>query len=248
MIKTVLFDLFDTLVFFHYSKLPTVEVNGKAENSTVGEVYKVYNEHFPFIPFSKFYLIFKESHKIFLSLKLTKHKEYNSSVRFNILLDLLKIKDTQSNKQKIVSKMVCAHMESLLKAVSFPSKHLALLKYLKKKGYNLGLVSNFDHAPTARKLLHRYNINRYFNTIVISDEVGWRKPHSAIFEIALNNIGAKKNEAIFVGDDYDADIRGALKVGLRAVWMAARTKSFEKHKRSGNVIKIDSLDELTSIL
>ena len=47
------------------------------------------------------------------------------------------------------------------------------------------MVSNFDYSPTCLAILEREGIADLFETIVISDEVGWRKPKPVIFETAL---------------------------------------------------------------
>ena len=51
--------------------------------------------------------------------------------------------------------------------------------------YRLAVVSNFDYSPTCLAILEREGIADLFETIVISDEVGWRKPKPVIFETAL---------------------------------------------------------------
>jgi len=54
--------------------------------------------------------------------------------------------------------------------------------------------------------------------IVSSHDAGWQKPHPAIYRRALDVAGIEPAEAFMVGDDPDADVRGAQAVGLRSVW------------------------------
>jgi len=62
------------------------------------------------------------------------------------------------------------------------------------------------------------------DTIVLSSEVGKRKPHPAIFERALSELGVDSSDALFVGDRLDADVLGASRIGMKtvqAVWFRA---------------------------
>ena len=85
---------------------------------------------------------------------------------------------------------------------------------------NLVLVSNFDHAPTARAILKKWGVETYFDAILISDEFGWRKPHRLIFAAALEQLGVKPQEALFVGDSPVDDVGGARAASLDVVWVS----------------------------
>jgi len=84
----------------------------------------------------------------------------------------------------------------------------------------LGLVSNFDHAPTARAVLARHGLDRHLAATVISAEFGWRKPHPGIFREALASLDVAPPEALYVGDTHLDDVIGALGVGMDVVWLA----------------------------
>jgi len=101
----------------------------------------------------------------------------------------------------------------------------AMLKELQER-FPLGLLSNFTHAPAARKILTILDIDNYFTAVVISGETGYRKPHSRVFNALSDCLSEKKERIIFVGDDPEADLIGALKSGLSPVWMTyARDRS-----------------------
>ncbi|MEK8035714.1 MAG: HAD family hydrolase, partial [candidate division NC10 bacterium] len=85
--------------------------------------------------------------------------------------------------------------------------------------HRLAVVSNFDYTPTARLVLEREGIASLFETVVISDAVGWRKPKAVIFETALGALGLGPERALFVGDRADIDVAGAHGVGMQAVWI-----------------------------
>ena len=81
------------------------------------------------------------------------------------------------------------------------------------------MVSNFDYTPTAMGVLEREGIADLFETIVVSDEVGWRKPKPLIFELALARLGLDAADALFVGDRIDIDVAGAQGVGMGSAWI-----------------------------
>jgi putative hydrolase of the HAD superfamily len=55
--------------------------------------------------------------------------------------------------------------------------------------------------------------------MVISEEVGIKKPDPRIFRMALDRLGVDASEAVFVGDNLELDIAGARGVGMRALWL-----------------------------
>jgi putative hydrolase of the HAD superfamily len=90
------------------------------------------------------------------------------------------------------------------------------LQKLKQK-YKLGAVSDFLYPPVLRKMFKKFELAGYFEAIVISGEVGWRKPHPAIFQTALKLLEVGPQETIFVGDSIRRDIVPAKKLGMGAI-------------------------------
>src|SRR5690606_25515547 len=97
----------------------------------------------------------------------------------------------------------------------FPNAH-ETLAYLKGK-YRLHLLSNGSKEACEQKLCHS-NLASYFQTIVISENIGVNKPHPDIFHYALKNGYAQCERSVMIGDNLDADIRGAQNVGLDAIF------------------------------
>ena len=93
----------------------------------------------------------------------------------------------------------------------------SMLETLKKR-YRLGLLTNFTHGPAARNILHYLGISSFFGTILISGELGYRKPHPSVFLKLIEEFGVEAHQALYVGDDPEPDIRGARAVGLQPVW------------------------------
>lgn len=99
---------------------------------------------------------------------------------------------------------------------------LATLQKLEENGYRLGLISNAGDDEDVQQLARRFGIDRYFDFILTSAACSYRKPHPRIFELALSNWYFLPSEAVMVGDNLEADVRGAQKVGLYAIWLSRR--------------------------
>ncbi len=97
----------------------------------------------------------------------------------------------------------------------FPNAH-ETLSYLKGK-YQMHLISNGFKEACEKKLEHS-NLNQYFENIVISELIGINKPDPRIFKHALDLGIAKQEQSIMIGDNIDADVRGAMNAGIDAIY------------------------------
>jgi putative hydrolase of the HAD superfamily len=97
------------------------------------------------------------------------------------------------------------------------------LETLKEAGLRVGMVSNTGRTwgRHLRPIQDRLGIGRFFDVRVFSDEVGVRKPDPAIFRAALTGLGLPPERVVHVGDDVDADVAGAKRIRMRAVWFDA---------------------------
>jgi putative hydrolase of the HAD superfamily len=89
------------------------------------------------------------------------------------------------------------------------------LEALRARGLRLAVVSNWDSR--LRRILEDHGLHTRFDAVVISAEVGWRKPHPAIFHRALELLGAGPGEVLHVGDSVGDDVGGARAAGIRPV-------------------------------
>ena len=87
-----------------------------------------------------------------------------------------------------------------------------------QRQYPIGLLSNFTHGPAAKKILEITGLDNCFKTILISGELGYRKPYPLVFQILADKLGVDKGQLIYIGDDPEADVQGAENAGLRPVW------------------------------
>ena len=96
----------------------------------------------------------------------------------------------------------------------YPDAEPTLIR-LAGDGYSLGLISN---APAdTQKAVEALGLTKYLSTVVISGLVGYTKPHPEIFRIALREAGVRADEAVHVGDLYEADVVGARNAGMNGV-------------------------------
>lgn len=118
---------------------------------------------------------------------------------------------------------------------------LELLDYLLPK-YQLHIITNGFSEAQARKLSNS-NLTSYFKTITNSEMVGVKKPNPTIFNFALEQAEAKSHESIMIGDSLEADVEGALGVGMEAIFFNYRRQGVEK-----DIKNVESLGQIKDFL
>ena len=112
------------------------------------------------------------------------------------------------------------------------------LAYLNDK-YELHIITNgFDQIQY--KKLRNSDIDDYFNTVTTAEEVTFKKPHPRVFYHALEKAKADKKESLMIGDSLEADIQGAIQIGMEAIHLANGDQSYKQSVRQ--------LDELKGFL
>ncbi|MBS7623408.1 HAD-IA family hydrolase [Candidatus Bathyarchaeota archaeon] len=123
---------------------------------------------------------------------------------------------------------------------------LPILKYLKDRGYLLGLLSDTDRLPGMKR--YRIEIQPFRDlfhiTLVSGEETEQTKPSPEPFLAAAEKLGVRPEECVFVGDKPFADIEGAKKAGMRTVLVYRRDWGVKVE--ADYVVR--SLDELRRIL
>lgn len=122
---------------------------------------------------------------------------------------------------------------------------------LNEKGYYLGIISN-NSVRNVKYILKREGIENYFNKIVISEEVGERKPNLKIYLKAFEDIPKEEYEKIiFVSDEILEDLLGVKILGVKTVWYEQTI--INKWKKKEEILiepdyKIKSIKELLDIV
>jgi HAD superfamily hydrolase (TIGR01549 family) len=215
--SAVLFDLFDTLVLLDRERLPEVQVNGTTRRTTAGHLHRAFQPFAPGLSLEEFVDALFWSWQEAERLRRESHREVTAPERFGMMFGRLGLGEGRVAREAL-QVLLATHMRELSKAVVFPEHHADLLRALKKR-HRLAVVSNFDYTPMARHILEREAVADLFDTVVVSDEVGWRKPEPIIFELALRRLGTGAADALFVGDRADIDVAGAQGVGMAAAWI-----------------------------
>lgn len=91
------------------------------------------------------------------------------------------------------------------------------LTELRARGYGLGLITNRSNVENFYILLDRMELRSHFDLILASGEIGVSKPEPGIFFAALDRMEAKAEQALYVGDNYWADVIGARRAGVTPV-------------------------------
>ena len=118
---------------------------------------------------------------------------------------------------------------------------IEILKYLELK-YILHIITNgFDEIQSLK--LEKSGIRKYFNRIITSESIGVKKPNPKIFSHALEITSALPDESIMIGDNIEADILGAMNVGIQAIHC-----NFDNQTNNNNIISINKLNELKQYL
>lgn len=95
---------------------------------------------------------------------------------------------------------------------------LECLSSLRASGMQLGLITNGSVSMQTQKV-DAARLGPLLGAILISEGEGLRKPDQAIFHRAAERLQVTPLECVFVGDNPDADVRGAKRAGMRAVWV-----------------------------
>ena len=240
--SNIIFDLFDTLILFKPDLLPKIEFKGNEHFSTGKDVFKTFSEYFGNHSFNEFFVYFLKSYKEFQKLKSIDNREYPNRKRFEIMLDMMGIRN---NNSIILEKLVTSHMESLSNSMVFMEKHRVAITELIKRGYKLSILSNFDYSPIVYKLLELYNITYCFDYIFISDEIGWRKPSPNAFEYAINRLNISASDAVYIGDNYECDIIGASNSNIDSIFINLHNK---KAPYLPAITSVTEFDQILDIL
>jgi len=95
-----------------------------------------------------------------------------------------------------------------------PEAHDVLTEFSRDR--KVALISNFDQAPHVHAFLVEEGLTPFFDLVVVSDEVGLKKPDPRIFHFALDRIGLTPDEVVHVGDMTD-DVAGAQAAGITPI-------------------------------
>ena len=205
-VKAIGFDLFNTLITADPGAL------GEALRRLIGSL----TESGLLLDWDSFKQAYREAAFRFINEAHSTGKETHN--RFWISTALTSLNQAIPPDDPCISKAVEAYFSAFFdycRPVPGTREMLAKLKGT----YRLGLLSNFTHAPAIKNLMERMGLTPYFQALLVSGEIGFRKPHPMVFELLAEKLGIEKHYILYVGDDLEPDVFGARQAGLRPVWM-----------------------------
>jgi HAD superfamily hydrolase (TIGR01662 family) len=127
-----------------------------------------------------------------------------------------------------------------------------VLTELKKRGYKLGVVTNTSTSREehVRVAMQRIDIEKHFDVVVTSVDLGFGKPDERIFFTALRKLGVRPEETVMVGNRLDTDILGGKRAGMKTILLRwnDRTRAQASSQQEEPPRTITSLKELPKVL
>jgi len=109
-----------------------------------------------------------------------------------------------------------------------------ILEYLNET-YKLHIITNgFEEVQHGK--LEKSNIHHYFKTVTNSEMVGVKKPNPKIFNHALQLANTNANQSVMIGDNYEADIQGALEIGMDAIFFDVNNVTLDNNLKQINAL------------
>lgn len=238
MIKAILFDLGGTLVYD--------DSKGELIRKAYQNVAKYLNVMGYNVTEDEVTQVLLEVRKELSKYLINEYFDLDVLYMYWIALKKLGIKPTLS----LVKGCIEAYYTIRASKVKFFPEAESVLKRIKKYNYKTAVVSNtnigFDYVVA------NLNLREYFDVLIASYRITVRKPHPLIFIKTLEFLRVCSREAVMVGDSLNADIFGAKRLGIRAVWIVRDDninveKILEKIKLQPDAI-IKSLDELFDVI
>jgi putative hydrolase of the HAD superfamily len=123
---------------------------------------------------------------------------------------------------------------------------ISLLEHLKPR-LTIGVVSNGINEFQMEKI-RLCDMEDLIDFTVFSEDVGARKPDGRIFEAALLKADATPSEAVFIGDSWPVDIVGATNYGIRAIWLNRYGLTCPDPKLAHEIHNYDSADAILALI
>jgi putative hydrolase of the HAD superfamily len=116
---------------------------------------------------------------------------------------------------KLLSKAEKAIVDARVESAILLPKTIEILEKLSSQ-YDLGIITNTSSGQVADRVLARLKLNRFFDYVIASSEVGVRKPYPGIFFHIVKEMFIRPEEALFIGDSIKHDIVGSNLVNMKS--------------------------------
>ena len=116
-----------------------------------------------------------------------------------------------------LKRLLRVRFEAFVAAVTAPDYLPGLLARL-ADGRRLAILSNYPDGDAIRASLRATGLDRWFEVVVVSGDLGFVKPHPLPFTRLLDGLAQPAEEVLYVGDNWLADVQGARRAGCPVVW------------------------------
>lgn len=236
-LRAIVFDFVNTLVPLRESEFLRIL-------QAVYECVHPYAPHVPYDAFVQHYVHIRDEQ---YARNLPELRENDFYERMAILWR--RLTGALPNPKQVYG-MMTEYALAFEKTVTPPPYLHALLHELSRR-YLLAVLSNYPYTPCVHRVLNGHDLSRYLSSIVVSADIGIVKPHPDLFKITLYQLGVSANEAVYVGDDWCADVLGASRAGMRSIYTRewrVEPDPCENHSEASPVAQIASLAELPGLL
>lgn len=213
-IKAVIFDFIGTLTNMREYSLEASEM----------KLYRAIKNSDINVDAGRFIEAYNQAQEKYRAIRYQKLVEVTNAVWVSEALSSLGYETTPEDPR--IKAAVNVFFEDYLNSLVLRPCSNKFLKNLSNR-YKMGLISNFTYSPVIYAGLRKLEIGKFFNTIQVSEAIGWRKPHPKIFNQALSRLRVSAHETIYVGDNPLEDIRGAQAVGMKTIFVSSQFNSLE---------------------
>ncbi len=221
--KAVVLDLFDTLVTWDPTRLPLMQWNGREIHTTVPWVLDAagaaLGERFDPELFVRTYF---STYEEIAAERTRAGIEITCMERFARTLARLGL-NPDEQRLALAERLARIHMGGVRSVTAAPAARVEAVRRIARR-YRLGLVSNFDDSRTGHEIMLDTGVRDLFDAVIISADVGLRKPNPLIFERIMEMMRLKPHEILFVGDTPHDDVMGAKQMGMHAAWIRRRER------------------------
>lgn len=225
-IKHVFFDLDHTLWDFETNSKKAYELC--FQNHKIGVELDVFLNEYVRINFD-YWKLYRDEKVTKEALKYGRLKDSFDAVAYDI-------------SDKLIYQIAKEYLEHLPNFNTLFDGTIEILDYLMPK-YQLHIITNGFSEVQDHKL-KKSGISHYFTQMITSESVGVKKPNPRVFNYALHKANATAEQSMMIGDSLEADVQGALNVGMQAIhFNPTEIQSDGKH-----VVEIKNLVEIKRYL
>ncbi|HWG90166.1 MAG TPA: HAD family hydrolase, partial [Candidatus Thermoplasmatota archaeon] len=206
-LRAVIFDGFNTL----FDGAPTLR---EAIDEGVQAAHRALRAEGVGVAFPEFLRAYNRARDAQKEARKTTNREFPIEARIEEALRHLGL----SGKPEVVARVAEAHMAGFGRFALVHPEAPEVLREL-RRSYKLGVASNYYHSAHLHTILRSVGLHAYFDVVVASADVGYVKPHPAMFQEVLRRLDVRPAEALMVGDTPEHDVVAAQALGMRGCFI-----------------------------